>query len=83
MSGPQFLSGALAFAAATLGDNFDHLVLVARGTWNLRYHKTVIIGEIVPRRLPLPGHCTDSRLEHTCLSVKEPYLLHLELRPYH
>ena len=61
------MSGALAFVAATQGTPFDHLAL---GT-------NTVLGW-----LPTLGHNTDSQLKHTLsLSVKEAYLLFLELQP--
>ena len=57
--------GAPGFIAATQGMPLDHLALWARGACDPEFHGTVTIRETVLGRLPLLGHCTDSRLRHT------------------
>lgn len=83
MSGvPVFASGALVFAADAQGISLDCLTLVGAGDDVPRSHRIVTIREGVLGRLPSPGHCTDSGLKHSpSLSVKEAYLLVLELWP--
>lgn len=51
------------------------LALVARGTCILVSHGKVTIREIVLGIISLLGHCKDSRLKQTPLSVKEDYFL--------
>lgn len=43
----------------------EGLALKARCTCISGPHRTEIIEELVLRRLPQPGHCTDIRLKHT------------------
>ena len=77
---PWFLH--LVFAAATQGTLFDCLALESREACVPGSHATVTIGETVLGRLPLPEHCTDSRLKHTPrFSEKEADLLIQELWP--
>ena len=71
--------GDPVFVAATQGKPSDHLALEAGGLVFLG-PMGLTIGETVLGRLPLPGHCTDSKLKHTPrLSEKEAYMLVQEL----
>lgn len=62
--------------AATEGTPLDHLDLKARGACDLGTHEIVTIRGTILGRLPLPGHCTDSRLKHVpSVSEKEAYVI--------
>lgn len=77
-----FISGALDFMVAIQGILLGCPSLVDRGICIPESHSTVTIRETILVRLSPPGHCTDSRLEYTTnLSLKEAYLLILELGP--
>lgn len=78
---PQFLY-CLVFTVATEGIPLDGLALgVGVGACIPESQETVTIKKAVLSRLS-PGHRIDKILKHTpSLSVKEAYLLVLELRP--
>ena len=59
------MSGDPVFVAATLDIPLDHLALEARGALVPGSHDTKTIRETAFGRIPLSGHSTHSRLEHT------------------
>lgn len=62
--------------------HLSRLAQVSRGTCIPGTHGTITIEETIFGRLPPPGHCTDSQLNHTLsLPVKKAYLLVLDFQP--
>lgn len=77
-----FMSGVPVFVATAQGAPLECLALETRRICVPEIHWIIIIREIVLLKLSPTGHCTDSRLKHTCsLSVTEAYSLILELHP--